>query len=213
MSGPAPVDTKPSLRDWLLVWTPERRFSNGLFAAAALWATVLAVAMLLYTQYNLPRTALAIVSVFAAAAVGSLIGFLFGIPKSRTDGTGATQGEGGSFRPNTNLEQVSDWLTKIIVGIGLVQFRELGAVLYDFGSAVGDGIRDPSTPPGSATTFAIALLVGSALMAFLINYMWTTTRLYDVFTRGNIYRATGDRAAGPTQGGQVPSPGTSPTGR
>jgi hypothetical protein len=136
----------------------------------------------------MPRLAVAIVSTFAAAAVGALIGFLFGVPKSQSGDTSTVRSEDGPFRPNTNLEQVSDWVTKIIVGIGLVQFREIGTFVHNLGQAVGDSVRDPSTPPGSATVFAVALLAGSALISFLLTYMWTTTRLYDVFVRGNVHR-------------------------
>jgi hypothetical protein len=183
-----PARTKASFLDWLLAWAPDaRRFSNGLFAAGALWAALLATALLLYTQYSSPRLAVAIVSTFAAAAVGALVGFLFGVPKSRSDDPSVSQRDDGSFRPNTNLEQVSDWITKIIVGIGLVQFRDIGTAIYSLGRAVGDSMRDPSTPPGSATVFAVALLVGSGLISFLLTYMWTTTRLYDVLIRGNTH--------------------------
>src|SRR5262249_23262070 len=55
----------------------------------------------------------------ASFVSGCLVGFLFAIPRT-------VQGEEGSkvsgpsqqtqYRPNTNLEQISDWLTKILVG-------------------------------------------------------------------------------------------------
>jgi hypothetical protein len=65
----------------------------------------------------------------ACLAVGAGIGFLFGIPRAGSNNppsarasnqtaaltsTAATDDYQG--RPNTNLEEVSDWLTKIIVG-------------------------------------------------------------------------------------------------
>jgi hypothetical protein len=51
----------------------------------------------------------------AAAVIGGVAGFLFGIPltsKQRAAGANDSQ-----YEPNTNLEQASDWLTKIIVGL------------------------------------------------------------------------------------------------
>ena len=85
--------------------------------------------------------------VFASLAAGGTAGFLFGIPKAgitqRVEGdmppapairAGATAGDANaSFgrdaslraRPNTNLEEVSDWLTKILVGLTLVNLKEL----------------------------------------------------------------------------------------
>ena len=39
------------------------------------------------------------------------------------------------YTDDTNLEDASDWLTKIIVGLGLVQFGEFTAFI----GAMGDG--------------------------------------------------------------------------
>jgi hypothetical protein len=49
---------------------------------------------------------------------GGLVGFLFGIPRSASSGQATPTGE---YQANSNLVEVSDWLTKIIVGVGLVQ--------------------------------------------------------------------------------------------
>jgi hypothetical protein len=55
----------------------------------------------------------------AALAFGGLMGFLFGIPRTLTSeaapGATAQPNSGAaSVHSNTNLEQISDWLTKII---------------------------------------------------------------------------------------------------
>jgi hypothetical protein len=73
----------------------------------------------------------------ASALVGGFLGFLFGIPKSLQKGNEmvlatATNGNPTKERPysnNTNLEQISDWLTKIIVGVSLTQ---IPAILRHF---------------------------------------------------------------------------------
>ncbi len=60
--------------------------------------------------------------------VALLLGFLFGIPKSGTHVEPADEGakrNGTALAVNTNLEQISDWLTKIIIGIGLVELKQL----------------------------------------------------------------------------------------
>ena len=62
----------------------------------------------------------------AAGLVGALIGFIFGIPRALTNEASA-QPDGNPQLPennkksktNTNLEQISDWLTKILVGATL----------------------------------------------------------------------------------------------
>lgn len=181
---PARAGRRP-LRSWLHYRLENRRFSSGLFTAAAVWSIVAAIGILLYTGINLPKVGMALIATFAAGAVGALVGFLFGIPMSRSDGKRETEAQDGSFKPNTNLEQVSDWITKIIVGLGLVQFRAIGAAVYTIDSSVGVAIGAPTSPENTAAPFGIGLIVGSSVVAFLLCYMWTTTRLYDVFVTGN----------------------------
>ena len=73
-----------------------------------------------------------------AAVLGGLIGFLFGIPRSlqtsgpvqdhaSVDAATSTieRSSVAGYRSNTNLEQISDWLTKILVGVGLIQFPSI----------------------------------------------------------------------------------------
>jgi|GEM_PF-5238034 tetratricopeptide (TPR) repeat protein len=67
---------------------------------------------------------------FAFFGVSLLFGFLFGIPKSVSASATSESTKVTAEVPlaiNTNLEQISDWLTKIIVGIGLVQLKQLPA--------------------------------------------------------------------------------------
>ena len=47
--------------------------------------------------------------------------------------------------PNTNLEQISDWLTKIIVGVGLVEIWAVIEWFDDIGTTAGPAIWD--NPP------------------------------------------------------------------
>jgi hypothetical protein len=49
----------------------------------------------------------------ALFVAGCILGFLFGIPKVLKESSSSTV---GSFSDNANLEEISDWLTKIIVG-------------------------------------------------------------------------------------------------
>jgi tetratricopeptide (TPR) repeat protein len=53
------------------------------------------------------------------ALTGVLFGFLFGMPRSMSDGTHVGKG----YTPNTNLENISNWLTSALIGIGLVEMR------------------------------------------------------------------------------------------
>lgn len=111
-----------------------------------------------------------------ATVSGSAIGFLFGVPRRRVvaseiERSGNSTDRSG-YRPNTNLEQISDWLTKIIVGVGLVQ---LPAILESIGR-LGDfaGPAFASSPTGEIV--AISLVVHYVLVGFfqgfLLAYLW-----------------------------------------
>ena len=52
------------------------------------------------------------------------------------DGAGVL-GDQPSYLPNTNLETISDWLTKVIVGVGLVEIREVIAWVSEVGQVAG----------------------------------------------------------------------------
>lgn len=139
----------------------------------------------------------------AWVAVGDVIGFLFGIPRvlqqadakpapgPRADATAATsaatQEESTSYRQqvNTNLEQISDWLTKIIVGIGLVELRRLPELLSRVSSFMAAGLgTDPR-----AQVLAAGIVIYFSILGFLSGYLVTRIYLSGAFRRadtGNV---------------------------
>lgn len=133
----------------------------------------------------------------AALLSGFLLGFIFGIPRvgneraveavaTASDGAQASIAEDQSnkVRPNSNLVEISDWLTKILVGVGLVELNSipdrLGKLAYD----LGPGLR-PSQCGTSAScsdfiisgqAAGLAIIVFYFTLGFLFGYVWT--RLY-----------------------------------
>lgn len=73
----------------------------------------------------------------ASAATGALLGFLFGIPRARQ----ATGSDRVDFTPNTNLEEISDWLTKIIVGLGLANLTQVRALLVQAANRLAPALQ------------------------------------------------------------------------
>jgi hypothetical protein len=120
---------------------------------------------------------------------GCLLGFLFGIPKQKAVGTvkpsatvtkegtaptGASPQGTVELEANTNLEQVSDWLTKIVVGVGLTQIHSMPDWLKKYADAVA-----PSLGPSSFTNaraLAVGILIYYLTLGFLSGYL--LTRLY-----------------------------------
>lgn len=152
---------------------------------------------------------------FACVSVGSLVGFLFGIPRTTdrdtvpvsalppkspdTTPTPAAQdpakpAEAAGAQPatttppitaphrtrvNTNLEQVSDWLTKIIVGVGLTQLQRIPAAIQSVARTLSKALDPASTDPSLA--FAEALVVYFTIIGFLYAYLLTRVYLQKVF--------------------------------
>lgn len=110
-----------------------------------------------------------------AVVLGGLLGFVFGIPRtlqhdiSPTAGKTAEASDNIAYQINTNLEQISDWLTKIIIGVGLVQLGAIGAWLTSFSSEIGVGFG--SGVLGRA--YVLGLLIYFCGAGFLLGYLWT----------------------------------------
>jgi hypothetical protein len=141
-------------------------------------------AIVIYAAARSSWTMLGIAFMVGAAAflAGSLVGFLFGIPRTLTAERGAATlpDEGGGsieYQPNTNLEQISDWLTKILVGVGLVQLGQIRHGFSDLVDSVAPSLGDDST----AHAFAGALLVYYVVAGFLAGYLVTRLRLAGAF--------------------------------
>ena len=157
-------------------------------------------------QETAPNTAL--MWALACMGAGALLGFLFGIPRvlqgdnpppgTPGDGgaaaTGAAGRTGSDGQPvgsrataesygqlvNTNLEQISDWLTKIIVGLGLVELRNIPDYVRRLSAyAAGQGFEPQSE------TFAAALIVYFSVIGFMGGYLTTRLWLAGAFSRAD----------------------------
>ena len=124
----------------------------------------------------------------ASLLAGGVLGFLFGIPKTLQEEVSASKPSENQqsdqeqekdpylkYRTNTNLEQISDWLTKMLVGVGLTQLYIIPGKLQQLIEYLGKGLVD--SPYNQA--FALAVLMYFIAIGFLFGYLWT--RLF--FTR------------------------------
>ena len=137
---------------------------------------------LVYTQERGGKPFTAVLWALACFTVGATIGFLFGIPRVlQQDATpappsnagvapGATSALTYNLRVNTNLEQISDWLTKIFVGLGLVELQRVPDHLNRAATFIAFGLTNGSK------FFAGSLIVYFSLLGFLGFYL--ITRLY-----------------------------------
>jgi hypothetical protein len=136
----------------------------------------------------------------AALMVGGLLGFLFGIPHTsgvsdQTSQPSAGQslqpanlpnqpsiGQGpqpvspsprASIQPNTNLEQISDWLTKILVGVGLTQLTVIPDKIGHLAAYIAKGLSGTTGPE----TFSLAVMIYFSVIGFLFGFLWTRLNL------------------------------------
>lgn len=109
----------------------------------------------------------------AAWVGGSLLGFIFGVPRFRVSDRG--EGPQGSLNPNTNLEQISDWLTKIIVGATLVQLRELSAAIGALSVLIGAALGLPNRDGAIAAGAVLVYFFGTG---FMWGYLWCSLRVF-----------------------------------
>ncbi|HEY3797337.1 MAG TPA: hypothetical protein VGL58_03215 [Caulobacteraceae bacterium] len=108
---------------------------------------------------------------------GALLGFLFGLPKvAPTPNAGAAPatptlvgpasltppGSGPLLSSNTNLEEVSDWLTKVVVGASLTQIGNLNTLLTAFSAtiAAADKGGNPLAPFCASLTLCAGVILG-----------------------------------------------------
>jgi hypothetical protein len=100
----------------------------------------------------------------AALVSGGFLGFLFSIPravKTKTD---------VAYADNTNLEDISDWLTKILVGVGLATLTKIPSKCRAFANYIGaSGFGNGNDGP----IFVMGISVFSAVCGFLWTYHWT----------------------------------------
>jgi len=135
---------------------------------------------------------------------GGLVGFLFGIPRSAAvSGQTAATGE---YQPNSNLIEVSDWLTKIIVGIGLVQIGRVVPAL----TRLAASMKAPLGGLTSSAAFGIALVIANVLLGFLFFYLWSRSLLERNLELSNGDQQNDTALADGDTGDVTPAPGPEP---
>ncbi|MFM2088322.1 MAG: hypothetical protein RLZZ237_3191 [Pseudomonadota bacterium] len=142
---------------------------------------------------------------------GMLLGFLFGIPRTLPSGTvnvappetrasdgapASSTGPGNSSNSsntiflgtptpmeiNSNLVEVSDWLTKIIVGVGLIELKSLPATARSIAAFIAPSLG-VDAPTGMAVVGGIMLFF--SVHGFLIGYLLTRIYLSIIIKRAD----------------------------
>ncbi len=126
----------------------------------------------------------------ACVLLGGLTGFLFGIPRFRsegktpqtsgtrstTTGTGATDsqpitGRAVATNDQSPIEQIADWLTKTIVGVALVNLKEMPTQLHRWASTIAGSVS--TTKVRFNEWSAAGLITYFTIFGFLAGYLIT----------------------------------------
>lgn len=127
---------------------------------------------------------IALLWAFACLASGGIIGFLFAIPRVipfdvKNQNSASLANVSGQFANNrlgvnTNIEQVSDWLTKIIVGLGLVHLKDIFSYINQSATTLSRALGAYGNDGPHA--FSIAIIVYFTIVGFIAGYL--LTRIY-----------------------------------
>ncbi|MDF0645971.1 MAG: hypothetical protein P0111_18235 [Nitrospira sp.] len=127
----------------------------------------------------------------ASASSGGLLGFLFGIPRTLARATSNNKDKGQPptidtaagkaaitdvrrQTVNTNLEEISDWLTKILVGAGLVQLQNIPTILHKGGIQFQKSL-------GNSELAVLGAIINFSVWGFFAGYLLTRLFLAGAF--------------------------------
>jgi len=155
-----------------------------------------------------PVLGFSLIIALAAAVCGGFLGFLFGIPRSLQSknaapsttivtppaatteavsaaavaGTTTTTTTERSYGNNTNLEEISDWLTKIIVGVSLTQLPEIEKRFDTLTRQASRGFADYFST-NLSYPYAGALMLFFTICGFFAVYLWSRIYFYEILIR------------------------------
>ncbi|RDJ12228.1 hypothetical protein B5K06_10800 [Rhizobium grahamii] len=149
--------------------------------------------------------------ILAGIAVGGLLGFLFSVPRVLAKDTSANvaaaavsmltsvgpkgtaldqhpaasaNDKGPLLSSNTNLERISEWLTTMLVGVGLTEVDSLGDGFRDFSDFLAERVilfQGTETPAGILPAVGPLLLVAGLVSGFIFFYLYTRIYLSPLF--------------------------------
>lgn len=119
----------------------------------------------------------------SSCALGGVVGMLFGMPRSRltdalNDGENLDASSTGSvqrsrYLTNSNFIKVSDWLTTIIIGLGLVNIQKL----VPAAGSLRESLSEPLGGTAHAGVIGLGVIGVSFITGFILAFLWTMLQL------------------------------------
>lgn len=137
--------------------------SYGWAMSMAIYFVIMAVFIATYPYLNVIAGFLLLA--LSTFAMGGLLGFMFGVPGADPNSPARTDS-----RQRTNLELISDWLTKILLGAGLVELKSITEAAVGFSKSMGESLPS-SMLLGEYIGLFIALGFGAC--GVVTGYLWS----------------------------------------
>lgn len=137
--------------------------SYGWAMSMAIYFVIMAIFIVTYPYLNVIAAFLLLA--LSTFAMGGLLGFMFGVPGADPNNPSRTDS-----RQRTNLELISDWLTKILLGAGLVELKSITEAAVGFSKSMGE-----SLPPNMLLSEFIGLFIalGFGACGVVTGYLWS----------------------------------------
>jgi hypothetical protein len=113
----------------------------------------------------------------ASFLIGGFLAFLFAIPKVLQSGSNESKSLEFAYLHNDNLVQISDWLTKIIVGVSLTQLNDIPEKLLLLGNFIMPAFGNDNIAPIAGIMVVLYFLTAG----FLWSYLWSRLHLIQLF--------------------------------
>ncbi|KTT69954.1 hypothetical protein NS334_13555 [Sphingomonas endophytica] len=157
----------------------ERALGFLLCLSAGAFALLVATAPAVAASWS--YLGIAVATALASFSVGLALGLFFGLPSlvPRVAGTPSAP-----VAESTSLEQIADWLVKIVVGITLTRFDVISGRLENAAAQVAAAMAcRPAGEPCSAPV-AGTIMACFAVLGFLIAYLWMRRYFLGELRRG-----------------------------
>jgi len=142
--------------------------------------------------YNQFRIGSALIWATGYFFCGCLMGFIFGVPKVVSNLSTPIAGpqltdsqQRAAIQANNNLTDISDWLTKVLVGATLVQLESIPRFVLRVARRMGEGLALQFSSEQAATVLSAGILLYYSSFGFISGYLTMRLVIFDFLNPNN----------------------------